>query len=76
MKKPHLVQNWKDAWRWYSMQALTFLAFLPLVWMELPPTAQEFVSGIVPPDWHPLIITVVASSGAIMRLIDQTRGEP
>jgi hypothetical protein len=66
-----MVKDWKAAWRWHSTQAFTFIALAPLVWMELPPTAQEYVSSLVPAEYHPLIITVVALAGIIGRLRDQ-----
>lgn len=70
-----MVKDWKRAWRWHSTQAFTFIALAPLVWMELPPEAKEYVAGLVPADYHPLIITVVALVGIIGRLRDQGIGQ-
>lgn len=74
MKMPKLVSNWKEAWKWNSMQALTFIAALPLIWVQLPPEAHAFLSGLIPEQYHPLIITLVASVGAVLRLRDQSGG--
>lgn len=70
-----MVKDWKRAWRWHSTQALAFVGLAPLVWMELPPEAKEYVAGLVPADYHPLIITVVALVGIIGRLRDQGIGQ-
>ena len=75
MQKPKVVKNWREALRWHSTQAFAFIAFAPLVWMELPPEAKAYLSGIVPAEYHPLIITVVALFGALGRLRDQSGAE-
>lgn len=74
MKLPKPVPNWKDAWRWHSTQALTFVAMAPLVWMELPPEAKAYLAALVPAEYHPLIITGVALFGIVGRMRDQSGG--
>lgn len=32
-----LVDDWKSAWRWFSMHALVLAGVIPTVWAELPP---------------------------------------
>lgn len=67
-----LVSNWKEAWRWNSMQALVAIAALPAIWSQLPPDVRLYLASFVPPQWHPLILTVIALVGAVLRLRDQS----
>lgn len=36
MKKPHLVPEWKRAWRWFSVQAMVVSTALLSTWALLP----------------------------------------
>ena len=76
MQKPRLVANWRDAWRWHSTQALAFVGLAPVIWAELPPEAQAFITTLVPAQYHPAIITTVALVGIVLRLRDQSGGKP
>jgi hypothetical protein len=62
-----LVDNAKQAWKWFSVQALAAVALIPLVWQELPYEAQ----AIVPAEWRPWALAAVAVSGLVGRLVDQ-----
>jgi len=64
-----LVENARQAWKWFSVQALAMLALVPLIWSELPPETQE----IIPPTWRPWIVTGVALAGIAGRLIAQPK---
>lgn len=64
-----LVKDSRDAWRWYSTQALLVLAAIPHVWIELPPELK----ATVPEDWMRWIITAVAVGGIVGRVISQER---
>lgn len=35
-----LVDDWKGAWRWFSMHALVLAGVIPTVWAELPLTSK------------------------------------
>lgn len=67
----HLVYNWRDAWRWFSIQAFALIALIPLVWMGLPDDVKE----MVPDSWEKWIVIVMAVAGGVGRLIDQTKAE-
>lgn len=62
-----LVENWREAWRWHSAQALAVLALLPVVWTELPPEAQ----ALVPEEWRPYVLAALALAGLVGRLQKQ-----
>lgn len=64
-----LVENARQAWKWFSVQALAFLTLIPVVWMQLPPETQ----ALVPDAWRPWIITAVALSGIVGRLVAQPK---
>lgn len=67
-----LVENWRQAWRWLSVQFLAAIAILPLVWPSLPPQ----VTAWVPESWRPWIIVLLAIGGIAGRLIDQKKAAP
>lgn len=62
-----LLPNWKEAWKWNSVQVFTLLAALPVIWEQIPPE----VKALIPPEWTPYILTGLAIAGAILRLRDQ-----
>jgi hypothetical protein len=66
-----LVENWKQAWKMFSVQALALLAALPVVWMTLP----EDVKAMVPADWMKWIMVAIAIGGLVGRLIAQPKVE-
>lgn len=66
-----LVDNWKQAWRWFSVQALTIVMVIPLVWDSLASDIKEFL----PENLEPWTLAVVAGAGLIGRLIDQNKAE-
>jgi len=65
----HLVENWRQAWRMFSVQALALLAALPVVWMTLP----EDLKAMVPQDWTKYIMVAVAIGGLVGRLVAQPK---
>lgn len=67
-----LIPDWKDAWKWFSVQALAVLVALPLVWASLPADLKAFV----PDGWERWILIAVAAAGLIGRIIDQNRQPP
>lgn len=62
-----LVSDARKAWRWFSVQIMTLLAVLPLVWDQLPPESQ----ALVPEHWRPWVLTVLALIGIGGRLVKQ-----
>lgn len=65
-----LVPNWKQAWRWHSVQILAVLTALPAVWMQLPADLKAYV----PEAAQPWILTVIAFAALVGRVRQQ--GQP
>lgn len=64
-----LIDNWRQAWQMFSVQALALLAALPMVWMTLP----EDVKAMVPQDWTKYIMIAIAIGGIAGRLVAQPK---
>ena len=62
-----MVENWKRAYRWLSVQALAILAVLPLIWPSIPPDVQAWL----PETYRPWVLVALALGGIAGRLIDQ-----
>ncbi len=68
-----LVDNWKQAWKWFSMWAFGVIAAIPTVWLSLP----EDTKKMIPDSWEKWIfvgIAAVSVIGGAGRVIDQ--GKP
>lgn len=68
--RPKLVENWRSAWRWFSIHAMFVTASLQLAWVELPPDVRM---GLPP---HVISYASIALLvlGIIGRLIRQEPG--
>jgi hypothetical protein len=69
-----LVEGWKKAYRWFSVQALALIAFIPLladmlptVWVSIP----EDLRAVFEPSTALRIAQVIAVLGLVGRLIKQ-----
>ena len=65
-----LVDNARNFWKWFSVQALAVLGIIAAVWPVLPPEAQ----ALVPEPWRPWVLVAVAVGGIFGRVIDQSGG--
>ena len=62
-----IVSDWKQAWKWFSVQAFVVIALLPMVWAELP----QDVKAMLPPEWRPWVFSIIALAGVLGRVKDQ-----
>ena len=67
-----LIENWKEAWKWFSMWALAAIGTLPFVWVNLPSDVKAFL----PEGWEPYVLLALVIAGGIGRLVDQSKKEP
>ena len=64
-----LVDDWKSAWRWFSMHALALTGVIPTVWAALPPDLK----ASIPPGTMDTITAVIAACGVVGRLVSQSK---
>jgi len=62
-----LVENWRMAARWVSVQAFAIIAMLPVIWPAIPADLKAYI----PPQWGLYIFSIVALGGIVGRLIAQ-----
>jgi hypothetical protein len=67
-----LIPDWKEAWKWFSVQAFAVIIALPAVWLALPAD----VKAMVPDGWERWIVIAVAGAGLLGRVIDQKKAPP
>lgn len=65
-----LVDNARQCWRWFSMQAMALAIAIQGTWELLPPDLRSSVPDKV----VPLVTVALLVSGIFGRLVDQTRG--
>ena len=64
-----LVDNWKSAWKWYSIHIMVVIVALPEIWGYFP---QEFKDSLPP---HALagLTTFLGISAIVARLVSQEK---
>ena len=62
-----MVEDWKRAYRWFSVRTLAAIAVLPLVWPMIPADVQAWL----PETYRPWVLVALALGGIAGRLIDQ-----
>lgn len=69
-----LIENWRQAWRFYSVWAMAVLAALPDLYNMLL-AAGLLEADAIPPlaAWS---IRIVAIAGIVVRFVKQKRPEP
>lgn len=69
MKRLSLVPDWKNAWRWWSVQLMLLNGILQAFWeaAQAIPEAWE----VIPADWRGWITLGLLALALIARLIDQ-----
>ena len=67
-----LVENWKQAHRWFSVHLIIVLAALPEVWTWLP---MEWKQSL-PPDTLKWVCGVVGILAVYARVVSQTKKVP
>lgn len=58
------LASWRDALKWHSTQIFALLAFIPIVWMEIP---QDVKDAMIAEQYRPYVITAIAAIGVILR---------
>jgi hypothetical protein len=69
--KPKLVPDWRQAWRWFSVQSMALAGAVQATWVMIPEDMREAVPGA----WVAGITAGILVLGVIGRLIDQSKPE-
>jgi len=65
------VKNWRQSWRWFSVQAMALQGAVAGAWLAVP----DDMRGAVPADWLAIAAVVLTALGVAGRLIDQGGGD-
>lgn len=75
-----LVQNWKSAWRWFSVHCMAlaatlsgFSAIIIAEWADIPPEWQQILLNYYPHNVVFKIISIISVAGIIGRFVNQTK---
>lgn len=61
------VKNWRDAWKWFSVQAMAIAGAIQGVWIALP----DDMKASIPVDYVTYATMAAVAFGVIGRVIDQ-----
>ena len=66
--KVKLVDNWRNSWKWFSMQCMAAAGAIQSTWMLLP----DDMKSVVPPQLVSYATIAILALGGIGRLVSQT----
>lgn len=69
MKRPQLVEDWHEAWRWVSVQILALQGAAGAAWLAVP----DDMRAAVPAEWLAYAAVVLTLIGIPGRMIKQDR---
>jgi hypothetical protein len=64
-----LVENWKEAYKWFSVQLIT----VALIWTTLPQETQQHILVLVPDVVEPYIVAILLLAAVVGRVVDQKK---
>lgn len=67
--KLRLVQNWRSAWKWYSVHIMLVIVALPEIWGYFP---QEFKDSL-PPGTLKYVMMFLGVSAILARMFSQEK---
>ena len=67
--KIRLVEDWRQAWRWFSVQAIAIVTAFLAVWAVFP----EDLKAVLPAGWTKAVAIAVLLIGLLGRLVQQPR---
>lgn len=66
--KMKLVDNWRNSWKWFSMQCMAAAGTIQATWMAIP----DDMKAAVPAQWVSYATLAILALGGIGRLVSQT----
>ncbi len=70
--KLRLIEEWRQCWRMFSVQAMALATAIQGAWMFIPPQLQ----ASIPPGWVKGITISLLVLGILGRLVDQPKVQP
>lgn len=70
MKKPKLVDDWKQCWKWFSTQAMALAVAIQGAWMFIPQDMKDSI----PKDLIGYVTMALLVLGVAGRLVHQNAG--
>jgi len=70
----NLVQNWTNAWKWFSMQSLALIALINVTYAALSPEAAAALH--ITPVMVQIVTVAISFIGGLGRLILQPSANP
>lgn len=67
MKKPKMVKDANQAWRWFSIRAMALAIALEGAWQAIPVDLKASIDET----WRTVIVIGLLIGGVVGRLIDQ-----
>jgi len=71
-----MVAEWRDAWKWLSVQWPIACAFVCEIYAQYPEQINEAIANAVPATWRPHLLSVVFLFGAFLRIKRQPKVSP
>jgi hypothetical protein len=70
----HLVENWRDAWKWYAEHCFALIAFVNGVWFMAPADVAAWLTSVDPNVQVHIHVSsfILSVVGGAARLIQQT----
>jgi len=74
----HLVENWRDAWKWYAEHCFALIAFVNGIWFMAPADVATWLTAVDPSIQVHIHVSsfVLSVAGGLARLIQQTAPSP
>jgi RsiW-degrading membrane proteinase PrsW (M82 family) len=67
VRKPKLVDNWKQAWKWFSVHCMTIAGAIHGAWLVLP----DDMKASLPIKYVAALTVTLMLCGVAGRLVDQ-----
>ena len=68
-----MVSEWRDAWKWLSIQWPIACAGVCEIYAMYPEPINEAIANAVPANWRPHILSLVFLFGAFLRIKRQPK---
>jgi hypothetical protein len=66
-----LIDDWRKAWRWFSVQAMVLAGALQAAWLAVP---DDLKQGWLTDGYATMATIVLLFLGTVGRLVDQPKG--